>query len=94
MIAEVIPLTAVIINTCTVALGSFVGLLCRRGIPMILFAVGLCSVIIGVRGAVESTNSLVLVLSLVSGAAVGSALDIQGMLNRFGKVFESQEGEL
>lgn len=86
---------AVLINAFTVALGSSVGLLCRRGIPpnisqMILYAIGLCSVVIGVTGAVESAASLVLILSLTAGAAAGSALDLQGRLNRLGRAFEKR----
>lgn len=82
----------VIINTGTVLLGSAAGLLFKRGIPprmsqTILYAIGLCSVAIGVRGVLDGTGSLALILSLVAGAAVGSALGIQEKLNRLGERF-------
>lgn len=82
----------VIINTGTVLLGSAAGLLFKRGIPprmsqTILYAIGLCSVAIGVRGVLDGAGSLALILSLVAGAAVGSALGIQEKLNRLGERF-------
>lgn len=80
----------VIVNTVTVLLGSSAGLLFKRGIPprisqMIIFSIGLCSVVIGVKGSVGESNSLVLVLSLVAGTALGSAADLQGRLDRLGE---------
>ena len=87
----------VIVNTYTVIRGSAAGLLFKRGIPprisqTIIFSIGLCSAMIGVRGCVESGGSLVLVLSLVTGTAMGADLDIQGKLRHRGEMF-GKEGE-
>ncbi len=87
----------VIVNTYTVILGSAAGLLFKQGIPprisqTIIFSIVLCSAVIGVRGCVESGGSLVLVLSLVTGTAMGADLDIQGKLSHLGEMF-GKEGE-
>ena len=89
----------VIVNTVTVLLGSSAGLLFKRGIPprisqMIIFSIGLCSVVIGVKGSVGESNSLVLLAGtlvpvltepmIAEIAVVGSALIIALGLNVLG----------
>lgn len=90
----------VIVNTLAVITGSALGLTCRKGIPervsrMLILAIGLCSVVLGIRGCIGNGDTLVLILSLVSGTALGSALRLQDRLNRAGEALEtarSQEG--
>ncbi len=82
-------MNGVIFNTLTVLLGSAVGLLLKKNIPRrlseaVMIAIGLCTLYIGVDGALEGSNTIVLIVSLVCGTAVGTALDIDGRLNRLG----------
>lgn len=78
----------VIINCVTVIVGSLIGLIFKNLIPKkvtdgIMVGIGLCTVYIGVDGALSGENTLVLILSMAIGAAIGFALDIDGKINRF-----------
>lgn len=77
----------VIVNTLTVLLGSTIGLICKKGIPerlssAIMTAIGLCTIAIGVTGLSEGENTLVLIISMVLGALIGTLLDLDGHVNR------------
>lgn len=88
-------------NTLTVLLGSAVGLLLKKGIPTrvsnaVMAAIGLCTLYIGVDGALEGSNTIVLIVSMVLGTIVGTLLDIDGGINRIGSFIEKKmkrEGE-
>lgn len=49
---------------------------------------GLCVLLIGVLGAIEVQNMLVMILSVVLGAIVGELLDLDGLVNRLGAFIE------
>ncbi len=85
----------VLINTVTVILGSSLGLLLKKGIPekiskAAMTAIGLCTLYIGVDGALEGRNTVVLILSLVFGAIIGTALDIDGKISKLGTFIENK----
>ena len=85
----------VIVNTIAVIVGSSVGLLCKKGIPKkfsdaIMTGIALCTVYIGISGALKGENTIALIFSMVLGAIVGTALDIDGYLNRLGGVLEAK----
>lgn len=85
----------VLVNTLTVLLGSGAGLLCRRGIPKrltdaVMIGLGLCTLYIGISGSLEGENTLVLIASMVLGAAVGTLLDIDGAIERLGAWVEGR----
>lgn len=78
-----------IVNAAAIVAGGIVGLLLKKGLPermsaAIMGGVGLAVVYIGVSGALEGQNTLVAVLSIVIGAALGSWLDIDRGLNWLG----------
>ena len=91
----------VFVNVATVLLGSFVGLLFRKGIPeriskAMMLAIGLCTLYIGIDGALEGGNTIVLILSMVFGTLIGTLLDIDDKINRVGLFIErkmKKEGE-
>ena len=91
----------VFVNVATVLLGSLVGLLFRRGIPerisrAMMLAIGLCTLYIGIDGALEGGNTIVLILSMVFGTLIGTLLDIDDKINRVGQFIErklKKEGE-
>ena len=71
----------VIANTITVLIGRLCGLLLCRGIPekvsdTVMRAIGLCTLYIGISGALEGENTLVLILSMAIGTMLGAWLDI------------------
>lgn len=79
----------VIVNTLTVIFGSCLGMLLKKGIPekissAAMTAIGLCTIAIGVTGLFKGENMLVLIVSSVAGALVGTALNIDGGITRLG----------
>lgn len=91
----------VFVNTGTVLLGSFVGLFLKKGIPdrvskAVMTAIGLCSVYIGVDGALQGNNTIVLIISMVIGTIIGTLINIDGAINNLGQKLETKfkrEGE-
>ncbi|MDD3765804.1 MAG: DUF554 domain-containing protein [Eubacteriales bacterium] len=89
-----------IINVAAVVLGSLIGILLRGGIPKrfqdtLMQVLGLSTIFIGISGAmkglltltggkVDTQNTLIMILSMVSGAVVGEAFDIEQRLDDFG----------
>ena len=66
----------VIINCITVVVGSIIGMTFKNLIPKritdgIMTGIGLCTVYIGISGALSGNNTLVLILSMALGAVVG-----------------------
>lgn len=85
----------VLANTLTVLAGSLLGLLLRRGLPErivagVMTGIGLCTVYIGVSGALACEDTLVMILSVVPGAALGFLLDLDGLLERLGQWVEGR----
>ena len=83
----------VMVNVLTVLIGSVVGLLLKRGIPervteALMTGIGLCTIFIGVSGALEGDNTLVLILSMAIGSIIGTLLDIDHQLNRLAEYVE------
>ncbi len=76
----------VLANAAGIVLGSLVGMFVKKGIndrlaDAVMKALGLCTLIIGLSGAL-SGNPLVMILSMVAGTIAGTALDIDGHMNR------------
>ena len=85
----------VLVNTLTVLLGSAIGLLLKKGIPervsgAVMVAIGLCTVYIGIDGAMSGNNTIVLIVSMVLGTIIGTFLDIDGKINKIGQFFEKK----
>lgn len=93
-------MSGVIVNTITVIIGSITGLLFKKGIPKkitdaIMIGIGLCTVSIGISGLVNDVNTIILIISIVLGAAIGTAFDIDSKINHMGdylsKKFKSSD---
>ena len=72
-----------LVNAGAIVVGSFVGLLLKKGLPekitdAIMKGVALCVLYIGLDGCLEGDNALIAILSIVLGALVGTALDLDG----------------
>ena len=85
----------VFVNVATVFIGSLVGLLLKKGIPdkvtgALMAGIGLCTIYIGISGALNGENTLVLILSMAIGTIIGTLLDIDGQLNRLAAYVESK----
>lgn len=85
----------VIVNVATVILGSTIGLVFKKGISKkysdaVMTGIGLCTVFIGISGMLKGQNVLVAIISMVLGALVGTALDIDGKLNSVGSILQKK----
>lgn len=79
----------VIVNVATVLLGSAIGLVFKKGISKkysdaVMTGIGLCTILIGISGMLKGENVLVSIISMVLGAIIGTALDIDGKLSGVG----------
>lgn len=84
---------AVFVNCGTVILGSVIGLLFAKKFTeelsdMIQTACGIISMVLGMQMAFKYDNIVYLALSLILGAIVGYALDIDGAILNLGKKLE------
>jgi len=85
----------VLVNTAAIIIGSLIGLLAGRKIPerfstAIMTALGLSVIFIGISGALEAENFIVLALSLVLGVVVGTLLKLEDRLNMFGQKLQNR----
>lgn len=85
----------VLVNVCTVILGSTAGLIFKKSISKkysdaVMTGIGLCVILIGIQGMLKGENILVSIVSMVLGAVVGTALDIDGRLNGLGDALSSK----
>ena len=74
----------VLVNVAAVLLGGSVGLLCKRGIPArltdaVMLGLGLCTLYIGIDGALAGENILIVIAAMVL-ATPGSA-SILGLMH-------------
>ncbi len=99
---KILSLTGSFVNVGTVLLGGFLGLLLKKGLPerisdAVMKGLALCVLYIGISGCLKGKNALVAVISVAVGAVIGSALDLDGKMNRLAKKVEKRlvktEGE-
>lgn len=88
-------MTGVLVNVATVLIGSSIGLIFKKGISKkysdaVMIGIGLCTVLIGVQGMLKGENVLVTIISMVLGALVGSAVDIDKRLNSVGDLLSKK----
>ncbi len=92
----------VLINVCTVIIGSTLGLLFKKSISKkysdaVMTGIGLCVVLIGIQGMLKGENVLISIFSMVIGVLIGTVLDIDGKLNGAGewlsKKIKTKDGE-
>lgn len=84
-----------IVNTAAVIAGCILGLLLKKGIPerfqdAIMKGLALCVLLIGISGALEGENTLIAILSIVTGAIIGELIDIDRRLNHLGQLLEAR----
>lgn len=84
-----------IVNALAIIIGSLVGFLLKGGIPKkinetIMKGLALCILVIGVSGAIKSQNMIIVICSIVIGALIGEAIDIDGKLFKLGDTIENK----
>lgn len=78
-----------LINCIAIIAGAAVGLLLRRGMnesisKTVMQGVGLSVILIGVTGAIKTTNTLLVILSMVIGGVLGAWINIDDKMNQLG----------
>lgn len=80
-----------IVNTCAIAVGTVFGAIAKKGIKInyrnaVTSALGLCALLLGVNTSVsymgKSEYPVLFIISLAVGAVCGTALDLDGRVNR------------
>lgn len=84
-----------VVNTLAIIAGSVLGFLLKGGIPervndTIMKGLSLCVLIIGISGAIKSSNMLLVICSVVIGGLIGEIIDIDKGLKRLGLFIESK----
>ena len=84
-----------LINAVTIIIGTALGLLARKGIPerlrdTVVQGLGLCVILIGLSGALKTQDTLCVILCMVIGGLLGSAVNIELRLNQLGGLLEKR----
>lgn len=84
-----------IVNCITIAVGCFLGLIAKGKIPKrigdtIMKGLALCTMYIGISGALEGNDTLQMIISIAIGALIGEIIDIDKWLEKLGAFLESE----
>jgi uncharacterized membrane protein YqgA involved in biofilm formation len=86
-----------LVNAAAVVVCALAGCFLVRGIPdrfeeIIKKAIGLSIIYVGIKGALDSSRVLLLIMSLVAGSVIGELIDIDKWMNRLGLWAEKKLG--
>lgn len=89
--------TGTLVNGVAIIVCAIAGTFFIRNIPdrfrdIIMKALALCTIFVGISGALETENVIVLIVSMVAGSIIGEAIDIDGWMNQLGKYAERKLG--
>lgn len=84
-----------IVNTLAILAGCVIGLLLKRGInekvtDAIMKGISLCVIYIGIDGMLEGSKTLAVIIAMALGAAIGTLLDLNGKMEKLGKMIEGR----
>ena len=90
-------LTGTIVNAGAIVVCGLLGTFIIKNVPerfneIIVKAIGLSVLFIGLSGAFENENVMLLILSMVIGSIIGELIDIDGKMNRLGELAEKKMG--
>lgn len=88
-------MVGVFANVATVIIGTVIGILIKKGLPekiaaAMTTATALAVMYIGIDGMMSGEKTLVLVLSMVSGGVIGTALKLDERISDLGKAIENK----
>lgn len=80
----------VAVNFVTVIVGGILGTLLKGGIPekyrtLIQQGLALCVMLIGITGAIETENTLLMIISIVIGSIIGTLIGIENGVEKLGR---------
>lgn len=84
-----------ILNGLGIILGAFIGRsvghkLSEEQINSVLIGANLAILVIGIQGAIQTENAMLMMISICVGVIVGTALDIDGKFHDFGNRIQSK----
>lgn len=84
-----------IVNSMGILAGAVIGIVLKKGIPekladTLMKGLGLCTLFIGLTGALKGENSMILIISMIIGTLIGEGFDLEDKLNRLGKWLENK----
>ena len=84
-----------IVNSITVIVGCLVGLIVKGRLTekistTIMNGLALCTLYIGISGALNGEDTLIMIISVAIGALIGEIIDIDKWLNKLGYYLESK----
>ena len=87
-----------LINVVTILAGVGLGLLLRKGIPermrdTVMHGLGLCVILIGVSGAIKTADTMCVIVSIVIGGLLGSAVNVEHLLDQLGQAAEKKSAK-
>ena len=85
----------IIVNSITVIVGCLVGLIVKGRLTekistTIMNGLALCTLYIGISGALNGGDTLIMIISVAIGALIGEIIDIDKWLNKLGYYLESK----
>ena len=80
---------AVFVNALTVILGSALGILLKKHLKeeytkTVIACMGICTMVIGVTGAIATSNIIIVVVCLVAGTVLGELVKLESRLDSVG----------
>ena len=89
---------SVFVNAGAVKLGGVLGLLLggrlkEKHTKTIVSGLGICTMVIGITGAITTSNILIVILCLVLGTAIGELLQLERRLDSAGQWLKSKVGK-
>ncbi|MDO5713971.1 MAG: DUF554 domain-containing protein [Tissierellia bacterium] len=84
-----------IVNALAIIIGSLVGMIAGRKISkelqdFLMGIQGVCVLFLGIQMGLQGQSSLILILSVIFGSAIGFMLQIEHRLNQFGEKLEKK----
>ena len=86
---------AVFVNALTVILGSTLGVLLNKHLKeeytkTVIACMGICTMVIGITGAIATSNIIIVVVCLVVGTVIGELLKLEQRLDNVGNWLKSK----
>lgn len=82
-----------IVNCIAIIVGCFIGMIFKHYISekinnTVFIGLALCTLYIGINGAIQSQNTIVIIISMVIGGGLGELIDLDNLINKLGQNLE------
>lgn len=84
-----------VVNVCAILLGCALGLLLRKGLPQrlrdtVMQGLGLCVILIGLSGAIGTSDTMCVIISVVLGGLLGASVNVEKRLENLGNLAQQK----